>query len=63
MAGLRRSLHDMSQPMTVLLCALEYAGGLEASPEMKEMIAASSEACARLSASVRAMQMQVKRAA
>lgn len=62
LAELRSSLHEMSQPMTVLLFALEYAGGLESSTEMKEMIGAGADACARLSDTVRSMQAQVKRA-
>jgi hypothetical protein len=63
LSGLGAALHEMSQPMTVLLCALEYASGLESSAEMREMIGAGVEACARLSATVRSMQIQVKQAA
>lgn len=58
--NLNVSLHDLSQPLTVLLCTLEYGAGLESLSEMKEAIEISQEACERLRRTVVAMQLQVR---
>jgi len=55
-------LHELSQPMTVLLCTLDYGVGLESLTEMRETMAISQEACERLRLGVVAMQAQVRRA-
>jgi hypothetical protein len=62
--GLFRSmeagLHDLSQPMTALLCLLEYGSSLEASDEMKQVMSWSTDAMERLRVSVIAMQQSVQ---
>jgi hypothetical protein len=55
-------LHELSQPMTVLLCTLDYGVGLESLTEMRETMAISQEACERLRRGVAAMQAQVRQA-
>jgi hypothetical protein len=63
LAGLNTSLHGMSQPLTALLCMMEYGKGLETSEEVKMVFAGGLEQCGRLAAEVRAMQKQVLYAA
>jgi hypothetical protein len=53
-------LHDLSQPMTALLCLLEYGSSLEASDEMKQVMSWSTDAMERLRVTVIAMQQQVQ---
>lgn len=55
-------LHDLSQPITVLLCTLDYSGSLDSVVEMKQMLTLSQEACERLRKIVVAMQIQVREA-
>ena len=59
---LDESLHAMSQPMTVLLCALEYGAGLDSIEEMQQMMKTSQQSCKRLRASVLSMQTQLREA-
>jgi len=59
---LNESLHEASQPMTVLLCTLEYGGSLDSMEEMRQMIALSQEACERLRITVQRMQARVREA-
>jgi anti-sigma factor ChrR (cupin superfamily) len=59
---LNAQLHAMSQPMTVLLCAMEYAAGLDSVQEMKETVRVSQEACERLRKNVTTMQAMVREA-
>jgi hypothetical protein len=64
--GLLRSmevgLHEMSQPMTALLCLLEYGSSLEVSDEMKQVMTWSTDAIERLRVTVIAMQQRVQEA-
>jgi hypothetical protein len=53
-------LHDLSQPMTALLCLLEYGSSLEASDEMKQVMSWSTDAIDRLRVTVIAMQQSVQ---
>jgi len=53
-------LHELSQPMTALLCLLEYGSSLEASDEMKQVMSWSTDAMERLRVTVIAMQQQVQ---
>ncbi len=62
LSGLGAALHEMSQPMTVLLCAMEYAAGLDSVQEMKETVRVSQEACERLRKNVTTMQAMVREA-
>ncbi len=57
---LNEYLHEMSQPMTVLLCAMEYGAGLDSMQELKEMMRISQDACDRLRKNVSAMQSAVR---
>jgi len=59
---LNEQLHAMSQPMTVLLCTLEYSASLDSVPELIETVKVSQEACERLRKSVAAMQTVVREA-
>lgn len=59
---LDESLHAMSQPMTVLLCALEYGASLDSVDEMRQMMMTSQQSCERLRASVFSMQAQLREA-
>jgi hypothetical protein len=59
---LNGSLHELSQPMTVLLCTLEYGAALDSLQEMRETMMISQEACERLRRAVVAMQSQVRQA-
>ena len=61
-ASLSACLHEMSQPMTVLLCALEYGGRMQSAAEMKEVLALAQEASERLGKTVVAMQQQMRSA-
>jgi hypothetical protein len=60
--SLNGSLHELSQPMTVLLCTLEYGASLDSLKEMKETMAISQEACERLRQTIVAMQSRVREA-
>jgi len=60
--SLNGSLHELSQPMTVLLCTLDYGASLDSLKEMKETMAISQEACERLRQTIVAMQMRVREA-
>ena len=60
--ALQSSLHELSQPMTVLLCTLEYGGSLESVAEVKEMLTVSQEACDRLRKIVVSMQALARKA-
>jgi hypothetical protein len=53
-------IHDLSQPMTALLCLLEYGSSLEASDEMKQVMGWSTDAIERLRVTVIAMQQSVQ---
>jgi len=53
-------LHELSQPMTALLCLLEYGASLEASDEMKQVMTWSRDAIERLRVTVKAMQEKVQ---
>ncbi len=59
---LNDQLHAMSQPMTVLLCAMEYGAGLDSVQEMREAVRISQEACERLRKNVVSMQVAVREA-
>lgn len=54
------SLHELCQPLTVLLYALECGGSRESVVEMKEMFVLSQESCERLRKTVVEMQQQVR---
>lgn len=54
-------LHELSQPMTALMCLLEYGASLEASDEMRQVMTWSTEAIERLRVTVIAMQATVQR--
>jgi len=60
--SLNGSLHELSQPMTVLLCTLDYGASLDSLKEMKETMAISQEACERLRQTIVAMQTRVREA-
>ncbi len=45
---LNENLHALSQPITVLLCALEYGNSVGSIVEVKEMVKISQEASERL---------------
>jgi hypothetical protein len=53
-------LHDLSQPMTVLLCLLEHGSELEGSDELKQMLALSVETAEKLRVIVSKMQSIVQ---
>ena len=59
---LNKSLHEASQPMTVLLCTLEYGASLNSAEEMRETMMISQGACNRLQKIVLLMQQQVREA-
>jgi hypothetical protein len=59
---LNECLHEASQPMTVLLCTLEYGASLDSVKEMRETMAISQEACERLRKTVLSMQGKVREA-
>ena len=62
LSGLNTSLHEMSQPMTVLLCILDYGVCLETVEELKQTLTMSQEQCERLQKSVLGMQIQLREA-
>lgn len=45
---LSAALHDLAQPMTVLLCTLEYAIELDSLDEMRTAIRSALRECERL---------------
>lgn len=54
-------LHDLSQPVTTLLCLLEYGSGLEASDEVKQVMGTCMDATERLRVTVVAMQRTIQK--
>lgn len=54
------SLHELSQPLTVLLCALQAGADLDSVEELRLVIDGALEECRRLQETVQVMQMQVQ---
>jgi hypothetical protein len=60
LGAMNAGLHALSQPVTALLCLLEYGSGLEAGVEVKQVMQWSVEASERLRETVTAMQVMVQ---
>ena len=56
---LDRALHDLSQPMTVLLCTLEYGAELNSVEEMREAMRSALRECERLRTLMTAMRTKI----
>lgn len=56
------ALHDLAQPMTVLLCTLEYAAEIESLEEIRVAIQSALRECERLRVWMLSMQQDEVRA-
>jgi hypothetical protein len=54
------ALHEMSQPITVLLCSLEFGADLESVSEMESVMRAALLECERLRRTVVQLQDRVR---
>ncbi len=57
------SLHELSQPLTVLLCALELGAGIDTMDELKQVMSGALDQCRRLQETVHTLQIQVLQSA
>jgi hypothetical protein len=53
-------LHAMSQPITILLCTLEFGRGLDSVEEIKRLLLTAREASERLRETALAMRAQLQ---
>ncbi len=60
MERLEERLHELSQPMTVLLCSLEYGLSLDSVAEVRPVMWGALVECERLRIAVLGMQQQVR---